>query len=173
MAQSFAGTRHFSPEQHESATFTPAKVKARSPERVMDMSGWSHAQRHREGANLGLRIVFQLFVQTLPTMVPFVLPVRFCVGFKPTSRFLLQCGPSVPRDVLFLRVPCVAGLHIPANGEVLTFVAQEQTVYKRGRVEGPFGPTTTTFTSCRCGSMEPVAGSQQHPLVFLRISSLA
>ena len=44
----------------------------------MDMSGWSYVddplssawrssvQRDREGANMGLRIVFQLFVQTLP-----------------------------------------------------------------------------------------------------------
>ena len=132
----------------------------------MDMSGWSYAQHHREGANLGLRIVFQLFV-------PFVLTVRFCVGaWKPTSRFGLHCGPSVPRDVMFLRVPCVARLHIPANGEVLTFVAQEHAVYKRGKAEGPFGPTRTTFTLLPVRLDEPVAGSPKHPLVFLRISSL-
>ena len=76
--QSWRIPRHFSPELHESVTFAPAKIKARSPESVMDMSGWSYVDdplsaawrssvpRDREGANLGLRIVFQLFVQTLP-----------------------------------------------------------------------------------------------------------
>ena len=88
-----------------------------------------------------------------PQMVPFVLPVRYCVGFRPTSRFGLRCGPSVLRDVMFLQVPCVARLHIPTTGEALTVVAQEHAVYKRVKVEGPFRPTRTTFTSCRYGSM--------------------
>ena len=53
------------------------KINSRSPESVMDMSGWSYVddplsaawrssvQRDLEGANSDLRIVFHLFVQTL------------------------------------------------------------------------------------------------------------
>ena len=47
-----------------------------------------------------------------PQMVPFVLPVRFCAGFRPTSRCGFHCGPSFLRDVVFLHVPCVARLLI-------------------------------------------------------------
>ena len=87
-----------------------------------------------------------------PQMVPFVLPVRYCVGFRPTSRFGLRCGPSVLRDVMFLHVPCVARLHT-ATGEALTVVAQEHAVYIHVKVEGPLRSTRTTFTSCRYGSL--------------------
>ena len=144
----------------------------------MDMSGWSYVddplsaawrssvQRDREGANLDIRIVFQLFVQTLPLRgricvsttsslewFPLSFPFVGRVGFRPTSRFGLRCGPSVCRDVVFLQVPCVARLHLLAPGEALTVVAQEHAVYKRVKVEGPFRPRRMMFTSDRYGSM--------------------
>ena len=117
MAQSFAGTRHFSPGQN-------MKVRRLRPQRSR-LGRRRESHRHerlvlRAGVVVKVRISVSELCSSFSSRhcqqwYPSVLPVRFCVGFKPTSRFGLQCGPSVPRDVLFLRVPCVAGLHIPAK----------------------------------------------------------
>ena len=70
-----------------------------------------------------------------------------------STRFGLRCRPSVLRDVMFHQVPCVARLHIPATSDELTVVAEEHAVCRRVKFEGPFRPTSSTFTSCRYGSM--------------------
>ena len=122
----------------------------------MDLSGWSYeddllsvawrssVQRDREGANLDFRIVSELFVQILPLRGTICVSntsslkwflclsrssMRGRVGFRPTSRFGLCCGVFILRDVMFILVPCVARLQLPAPEEALTVVAQEHAVY--------------------------------------------
>ena len=170
MARSFAGTRHFSPEQYESVTFAPAKIKARSPESVMDMSVWSYVddplsaawrssvQRDREGANLGLWIVFPAFRPDTATLwYDMRVTTSSLKRFPLSSPFVSAWASGRLPDLgyaashPFFVMSCFFTYH--AWQEALTVVAKEHAVYKRVKVEGPFRPTRTTFTSCRFGSM--------------------